>query len=170
MIIEYEGKRPQIGSNVFIAPTATLIGDITIGDHASIWYGTVLRGDMEPITVGENTNIQDNCTVHTDYGCPAVIGANVSIGHNAVVHGCTIEDNCLVAINAVVLSGAHMEKGAILAAGSVLRENDRLGEYNLAAGVPAVVKKVLSTEAAQTFLQPVDNYLELSKKHLKLSG
>ena len=170
MIIEYEGKTPQIGKNVFIAPTATLIGDVTIGDNASIWYGTVLRGDMEPITVGENTNIQDNSTVHTDYGCPAVIGANVSIGHNAVVHGCTIEENCLVAINAIVLSGAYMESGSILAAGSVLREKERLEKYNLAAGVPAVVKKVLSKEAAQTFLQPVHNYLELSKKHLELSG
>ena len=168
MIIEYEGKTPQIGKNVFIAPTATLIGDVTIGDNASIWYGTVLRGDMEPITVGENTNIQDNCTVHTDYGCPAVIGANVSIGHNAVVHGCTIEGNCLVAINAVVLSGAYMEEGSILAAGSVLREKERLEKYNLAAGVPAVVKKVLSKKTAQHFLQPVHNYLELSKRHLKV--
>ena len=170
MIIAYEGKTPQIGRNVFIAPNATLIGDVTIGDNASVWYGTVIRGDMEPITIGENTNIQDNCTVHTDYGCPAVIGANVSIGHNAVVHGCTIEANCLVAINAVVLSGAYMETGSILAAGSVLREKERLAEYNLAAGVPAVVKKVLSQESAQVFLQPVRNYLELSKKHLKLAG
>jgi carbonic anhydrase/acetyltransferase-like protein (isoleucine patch superfamily) len=170
MIIAYAGKTPQIGRNVFIAPNATLIGDVTIGDNASVWYGTVLRGDMEPITIGENTNIQDNCTVHTDYGCPAAIGANVSIGHNAVVHGCTIEENCLVAINAVVLSGAYMETGSILAAGSVLRERERLEKYNLAAGVPAAVKKVLSKEAAQTFLQPVQNYLELSKKHLELSG
>ena len=169
MIVAYAGKTPQIGKNVFIAPNATLIGDVTIGDNASIWYNTVIRGDMEPITIGENTNIQDNCTVHTDYGCPAVIGANVSIGHNAVVHGCTIAENCLVAINAVVLSGAHMETSSILAAGSVLREKERLAEYNLAAGVPAVVKKVLSKESAQSFLQPVRNYRELSKKHLRLS-
>lgn len=168
MIIEYAGKRPEIGENVFIAPNATIIGDVTIADNASIWYGTVIRGDMEPITIGANTNIQDNCTVHTDYGCPAVIGANVSIGHNAVVHGCTIEGNCLVAINAVVLSGAYMEEGSILAAGSVLREKERLEKYNLAAGVPAVVKKVLSKKTARHFLQPVHNYLELSKKHLKV--
>jgi carbonic anhydrase/acetyltransferase-like protein (isoleucine patch superfamily) len=170
MIVEYAGMTPQIGKNVFIAPNATVIGDVKIEDNASIWYGTVIRGDMEPITIGENTNIQDNCTVHTDYGCPTVIGHNVSVGHNAVVHGCTIEENCLVAINAVVLSGAYMETGSILAAGSVLREKDRLEKYTLAAGVPAVVKKVLSKEAAQTFLQPVQNYLELSKKHLELSG
>ena len=168
MIIEYEGKSPRIGQNVFIAPTATVIGAVTIGDNASIWYGTVLRGDMEPIIIGTNTNIQDNCTVHTDYGHPVHIGINVSIGHNAVVHGCTIEDNCLVAINAVVLSGAYMETGSVLAAGSVLREKARLEKYNLAAGVPATVKKILSKEAAQAFTQPVANYLELSRKHRKL--
>jgi carbonic anhydrase/acetyltransferase-like protein (isoleucine patch superfamily) len=170
MMVEYAGKTPQIGKNVFIAPNATVIGDVKIEDNASIWYGTVIRGDMEPITIGENTNIQDNCAVHTDYGCPTVIGRNVSVGHNAVVHGCTIEENCLVAINAVVLSGAHMEEGSILAAGSVLREKGRLEKYNLAAGVPAVVKKVLLKESAQTFLQPVHNYLELSKRHAKVHG
>ena len=127
MIVAYEGKTPKIGNNVFIAPTATIIGDVTIDDNASIWYGTVVRGDMEPITIGRNTNIQDNCTVHTDYGHPTIIGGNVSVGHNAVVHGCTIEKNCLIAINAVVLSGAYMAEGAILAAGSVLREKDKLG-------------------------------------------
>ena len=169
MIITYEGKTPRIGKNVFIAPTAVIIGDVAIQDNASIWYGTVLRGDMEPITVGENTNIQDNCTVHTDYGHPTVIGPNVSIGHNAVVHGCVIEENCLVAINAVVLSGAHMARGSILAAGSVLREKGELAAYNLAAGVPAVVKKVLSEEAARAFGQPVRNYRELSRKHQQLT-
>jgi len=168
MIVAYEGKTPKIGNNVFIAPNATLIGDVTVGDNASIWYGTVIRGDMEPITIGRNTNIQDNCTVHTDYGYPTLIGENVSIGHNAVVHGCTIEKNCLIAINAVVLSGAYMAEGAILAAGSVLREKDKLGQYNLAAGVPASVKKVLNKEDAKLFQQPVKNYLELSKRHLQL--
>jgi carbonic anhydrase/acetyltransferase-like protein (isoleucine patch superfamily) len=168
MIIEYAGKTPQIGQNVFIAPNATVIGDVKIGDNASIWYGTVIRGDMEPISIGENTNIQDNCTVHTDYGYPALIGNNVSIGHNAVIHGCTIADNCLVAINAVVLSGATMKKGSILAAGSVLKEKACLEAYNLAAGVPAKVKKVLTEADARPFLQPVKNYLSLSKKHAKL--
>ena len=169
MIIDYKDKKPWIGNNIFIASSAMVIGDVRLGNRTSIWYGVVVRGDMEPITIGKDTNIQDNCTIHTDYGCPTVIGRNVSVGHNAVVHGCTIEENCLVAINAVVLSGAHMEAGSILAAGSVLREKGRLEKYNLAAGVPAVVKKVLSKKAAQTFLQPVHNYLELSKKHLELS-
>ncbi len=168
MIITYEGKTPSIGENVFIAPNATVIGDVTIGDHASIWYGTVLRGDMEPITIGANSNIQDNCTIHTDYGHPAVIGCNVSVGHNAVVHGCTLEDNCLVAINAVVLTGAYLGQGAVVAAGSVVREGDRIDAYTLVAGVPALAKKVLTEEMRQPFLKPVVNYLSLAKKHAKL--
>lgn len=168
MIIEYEGKTPSIGKNVFIAPNAIVIGDVKIDDNASIWYGVVIRGDMEPVSIGENTNIQDNCTVHTDYGHPAVIGSNVSIGHNAVVHGCTIENNCLVAMNAVVLTGAHLEEGSIIAAGSVVKEGDRIEKYTLAAGVPAEVKKVLTNASLQPFLKPVADYLILSKKHMKL--
>ena len=154
MIVAYAGKTPQIGKNVFIAPNATVIGDVTIGDNASVWYGTVLRGDMEPITIGENTNIQDNCTIHTDYGCPTVIGRNVSVGHNAVVHGCTIEENCLVAINAVVLSGAYMETGSILAAGFGFCGKRRPGEKKTAGRGPAVGQKGLVEKAAKTFLLP----------------
>ncbi len=168
MIIEYEGKTPSIGKNVFIAPNATVIGDVEIGDHASIWYGVVIRGDMEPVSIGENTNIQDNCTVHTDFGHPTVIGRNVSVGHNAVVHGCTIEGNCLVAMNAVVLTGAYLEEGSIIAAGSVVKEGDRIEKFTLAAGVPARVKKVLTRESIQPFLKPVKDYLALSGKHKQL--
>jgi carbonic anhydrase/acetyltransferase-like protein (isoleucine patch superfamily) len=160
------GKRPTFGKNVFIAPTAVIIGDVTIRDNASIWYGVVLRGDMEPITIGENTNIQDNCTVHTDYGYPAVLGDNVSVGHNAIVHGCTVEENCLIAINAVVLSGARIRKGSVVAAGSVVREGQEIGPYQLVAGAPAVVKKNLSAEQVEGFGQPVRNYLALARRHL----
>ena len=91
MILEYKGQKPKIGKNVFIAPTATVVGDVEIKDGASIWFGTVLRGDRAAVSVGENSNIQDNCTVHADPGKPAIIGDNVSVGHNAVIHACTIE-------------------------------------------------------------------------------
>ena len=86
MLVEYKGKKPVIGKNVFIAPTAVIIGDVTIGDNASIWFGTVLRGDMAAITIGENSNIQDNCTIHTDSGIPCEVGNNVAVGHNAVLN------------------------------------------------------------------------------------
>jgi carbonic anhydrase/acetyltransferase-like protein (isoleucine patch superfamily) len=170
MLYALNNKKPVIGRNVFIAPTAVVIGDVTIKDNASIWYGVVVRGDMEPITIGVNTNIQDNCTVHTDYGYPAVIGDNVSVGHNAVVHGCTIEDNCLVAINAVVLSGAHIQKGSVIAAGAVVKEGQTVGPNQLVAGAPAAVKKALSPEQVEAFGQPVQNYRKLSELHRNKLG
>jgi carbonic anhydrase/acetyltransferase-like protein (isoleucine patch superfamily) len=165
MLIEYKGRRPEIDPEVFIAPTAVIIGDVTIGKGASIWYGVVLRGDMETITIGEYTNIQDNCTVHTDYGHPAVIGNNVTVGHNAVVHGCTIGDHCLVGMNAVVLSGAHIAESTVVAAGSVVREGQRAGPLELLAGSPAVAKRTLTPEGAKAFRQPVADYRELSVGH-----
>ena len=140
----YNGKHPEIELQTFVAPTAVIIGAVRIMKGASIWYGTVIRGDKEPIVIGENTNIQDNCTVHTDDGQPAVIGSNVSIGHNAVVHGCCIEDNCLVGIGAVVLSGATIGRGSVIAAGSVVREGQEVGSGQLVAGTPARFKRKLS--------------------------
>ena len=111
MIIEYNRIVPTIGKNVFIAPTAVLIGDVTIGDGASIWFNAVLRGDMAPIEIGTNTNIQDNCTVHTDFGKPAIIGDDVTVGHNAVVHGCTIGAGSLV-VPGKQLQGGYLWVGS----------------------------------------------------------
>ena len=141
MILEYKGIKPKIGKNVFIANTATIIGDVVIKDDASIWYGTVLRGDMASISVGEGTNIQDNCTLHTDVDKPAIVGDHVTIGHNAVVHGCVIENNCLIGINSVVLSNAHVKTGSVVAAGSVVKQGQVIGPYHLVAGIPATMKK-----------------------------
>ena len=168
MLLEYKGKKPKIGKNVFIAPTAAVIGDVEIGDNASIWYGAVLRGDMAPVRVGMNSNIQDNCTVHTDAGKPAIIGDNVTVGHNAVVHGCTVESNCLIGINAVVLNDAHVKTGSVVASGSVVREGQSVGPYHLMTGIPASVKKELTEKDAEAFGVPVKNYLELAKEHMKL--
>ena len=168
MIIEFNGIQPKIGANVFIAPTATVIGDVEIKDNASIWYGTVLRGDRAPIVIGRNTNIQDNCTVHTDADSPAVIGDNVTIGHNAVVHGCIIEDRCLIGINATVLSRARVKKASIVAAGSVVVEGQQVGPYQLATGVPAQIKKSLPHNAETELPQSVGNYLKLSANYRKL--
>ena len=126
MILPFGGKLPVIGENVYLAPTAVLIGDVVIGDGSSIWFGTVLRGDMAPIRVGRETNIQDNCTVHVDEGFPAVIGDRVSVGHNAVVHGCTVEDECLVGMGALVLTGALVRRGSVVAANAVVREGQQV--------------------------------------------
>ena len=169
MIIDFNGTHPKIGVNVFIAPTATVIGDVEIKDNASIWYGSVLRGDMAPIVIGRNTNIQDNCTVHTDADSPAVIGNNVTVGHNAVIHGCTIEDRCLIGIGAVVLTGAQVKLGSIIAAGSVVIEGQQIGPYHLVTGVPATTKKELAKNPSADLPQSVKNYLKLAVSHMNVS-
>ena len=166
MIIAYEGVYPRIGKNVFIAPTAVVIGRVEIGDNANIWYGTVIRGDRAPIAIGRNTNIQDNCTVHTDADNPATIGDNVTIGHNAVIHGCTIENNCLIGINATVLSKAHVKEGSAIAAGSVVIEGKPIGPNQLAIGVPATVKKSITMNAPDDLPQSVKNYLKLAASYM----
>ena len=165
MILNYLDKHPQIANDAFIAPTATIIGDVTIASGANIWYGTVIRGDLAPITIGANTNIQDNCTIHTDIDKPAVIGNHVTIGHNAIVHGCTVEERCLIGMNAVVLSGAVIKTGSVIAASALIKEGQEAGPYQLLAGMPAVVKKTLSEEILEILDHPVDEYLELAKNH-----
>lgn len=160
MLIAFNGKRPRIGENVFIAPTAVIIGDVVIEDHASVWYNTVIRGDSDTITIGRCSNIQDNCTLHIDPGKPLQIGAYVTVGHNAVVHGCTIADCCLIGINATVLNGAHIHEGSIVAANALVREGQQVGPYHLVTGVPAALKKEFSEEVVETIRIPADVYVK----------
>ncbi len=165
MLLPYKDKQPIVAPDVFIAPTAVIIGDVEIAEGASIWYGAVLRGDLAPIRIGANTNIQDNCTIHTDLNKPAIIGRHVTLGHNAVVHGCTIEERCLIGINAVVLSGAHIKTGCIIGAGAVIKEGRVAGPYQLLTGIPAVVKKEYAEDVLEVLDWAVDEYLELAGDH-----
>ncbi len=165
MIIEYEGKVPEIGKNVYIAPTAAIIGDVVLADGASVWFGAVLRGDEAPIRVGRNTNIQDNCTIHTDEEQPAILGDNVTVGHNAVVHGCTVENSCLIGIGAIILNGALIRAGSVVAAGSVVREQQVVGPFHLVTGVPAKIKRELPADIHDILQGAVDNYHRLSQAH-----
>jgi carbonic anhydrase/acetyltransferase-like protein (isoleucine patch superfamily) len=167
MILNYMDKHPQIAKEAFIAPTATIIGDVTIEPGASIWYGSVVRGDLAPIIIGANTNIQDNCTIHTDVDKPAIIGRHVTVGHNAVVHGCTLEERCLIGMNAVVLSGAVVKTGCVIAAGALIKEGQVAGPYQLLAGMPAVPKKDFTEEILRILELPVSEYLELAQQHRK---
>ena len=167
MIIAYKGITPRIGANVFIAPTAAVIGNVEIKNNASIWYGVVVRGDTAPVTIGRNTNIQDNSTIHTDAGCPVVIGDNITVGHNAVVHGCTVENDCMIGIGAVILSGAKVKKGSIVAAGSVVIEKQQIDPYHLATGTPAKIKKKLPKNPSGVLPQTVKNYLNLAADYIQ---
>jgi len=168
MIIALGEKKPKIGTNVFIAPTAVVVGDVTIGDGSSIWYGAVLRGDMAPIVVGSDTNIQDNCTVHTDYGKPAHIGSRVTIGHNAVIHACTIEDDCLIGMGSILLNESVVRTGTMVAAGSLLMERQEVGPDQLAAGSPATSRKTFSTHPIPKIADPVGNYRDAADEHMKM--
>ncbi len=165
MIIEHRGNVPQIGRNVYIAPTAVIVGDVVIEEGASVWFNAVLRGDEAPVRVGRNTNIQDNCTVHTDTDKPAIIGEDVTIGHNAIVHGCTVENGCLIGMGAIVLNDSRIKSGSVVAAGSVVREGQTVGPNQLVAGSPAIVKRELSGDIQEILRGAVDSYLRLSRAH-----
>ena len=165
MILDYKGTRPKIGKDVFIAPTAVIVGDVEIRDGASIWYGTVVRGDRAPITIGKNTNIQDNCTLHTDPGKPVRIGQRVSVGHNAVVHGCTLDRYSLIGIGAVVLNGAWIKEGSIVASGAIVKEGQIVGPFQMVAGIPAVLKKELPASVIDQTIGTSKTYQMLAEAH-----
>ncbi len=165
MIIEFAGRKPVIGRNVFIAPSAVVIGDVTLGDNCSVWFNAIIRGDLDAITIGADTNIQDNCTLHVDQGVPLAIGANVTVGHNAVVHGCTIEDEVLIGMQSIVMNGAVIRKGSVVAAGAVIMEGRQIGPRQLVAGMPAQVKRELDDSTLELILLAAEHYKSLAKSY-----
>ena len=144
MIIELDGKTPQVADDAFIAPTAVLIGDVTVGAGASIWFGAVLRGDNSAIVIGAGSNVQDNCVIHCADELPTIVGENVTVGHMAMLEGCVIGDGSLVGMGAIVLQRAKVGANALVAAGAVVGEGMEIPDGVLAAGVPAKVKKELA--------------------------
>lgn len=156
-----------MGKNCFIARTAVLIGDVTIGDNVAIFDHTVLRGDMNSITVGDNSNIQDNVTIHTDVNNPAVIGENVSVGHNAIVHGATLGNKIIVGMGAIVMNGARISSGSVVAAGTVVTEGKEVPENSLIAGVPGKVKREGDPGLKEYARINAQSYGVLREKHLK---
>ena len=146
-IVELGGVRPTIGADVWLAPTAVLIGDVHVGDRANVWFGAVLRGDSSRITVAAGTSVQDNAVIHCAHELPTEIGEGVVIGHAAMLEGCVIEDGALIGMGAIVLQRARVGARSVLAAGAVLGEGKEVAPGMLAAGVPAVEKKPLSGSA-----------------------
>ncbi len=161
IIKEVRGFIPVIGKNCYLAETAAVIGDVTMGDNCSIWFGTVLRGDVNSITIGNNVNIQDGAVVHTLYQrSKTVIGDNVSIGHNATVHGATVESNCLIGMGATILDNAVVESGAIVAANALVTSGMRVESGWIYAGVPAKKIKEVSTEQQKNIVKRIaDDYI-----------
>lgn len=165
LIKAIDGRAPQLHTDSWVAPNATVIGPVTIGAKASVWYGAILRAEFEPITVGEGSNLQDNVTVHVDPGFPAAIGAGVTVGHNAVLHGCTVEDGCLVGMGAVVLNGAVIGAGSTIAAGAVVPQGAVIPARSLVAGVPAKVRRELTDDEVAANKLNAHVYEHLSELH-----
>ncbi|GFE20352.1 gamma carbonic anhydrase family protein [Streptomyces libani] len=159
------GKEPRVDQKAFTAPTSVVLGEVTMGPGASVWYHTVLRADCGPIVLGADSNIQDNCTVHVDPGFPVTVGERVSVGHNAVLHGCTVEDDVLIGMGATVLNGAHIGEGSLVAAQALVPQGMQVPPGSLVAGVPAKVKRQLTDEERETIKLNAVMYLELAARH-----
>ncbi len=150
------GFTPQFGANCWFAENATIVGDVVMGDNCSVWFNSVVRGDVNSIRIGDNVNIQDGAVLHCTYEKTTVqIGNNVSIGHNALVHGCTIEENVLIGMGAIVMDNCHIETNCILAAGAVLLEGTKMESWSVYAGVPAKKVKSLSPELFEGEVQRI---------------
>ncbi|MEM7802780.1 MAG: gamma carbonic anhydrase family protein [Chloroflexota bacterium] len=158
MIYQYKGKAPNLAEDIFVAPTAVVIGDVTAESNVSIWFGSVVRGDTGIIKIGEGSNIQDNCVVHVNDRFDTLIGSEVTLGHGVIVEGCVIGDGSLIGMGAIVLSGAKVGKGCVVAAGAVVREGQEIPDSSLAAGVPAKVIRQYSPEEAEKIKQIAHHY------------
>lgn len=164
-ILTLEGKTPRIDPSAWVAPNAYVIGDVEIGPGASIWYGVVLRGDVEPIRIGARTNIQDGSVVHTDRGHPALIGDDVTIGHMACVHGCTIGNRALVGIGAIVLTDATLAEECVVGAGALVAEGKAFEAGSLLLGVPAKRIRGVTPQEAERFARGTAHYVANGSRH-----
>ncbi len=152
---------------VYIAEGAKVIGNVSIGKFSSLWYNSVVRGDINRITIGEKTNVQDNSVIHIANDQPTIIGDNVTIGHNAIIHGCTIEDGVLIGMGAIILNGAVIQKGSVIAAGTLIKEKEVVPPFSLYVGVPGRKIKALSEESYNNNLGWAEKYYQLSLRHQK---
>jgi carbonic anhydrase/acetyltransferase-like protein (isoleucine patch superfamily) len=156
---------PQVAESAWVAPGAFVIGDVHLGEESSVWYGAVLRGDTEPIRIGDRTNVQDGCILHADPGFPAIVGQDCVVGHNAVVHGCQIGDNCLVGMGATILNGAKIGDGSIVAAGAVVPEGREFPPHSLIVGVPAKRAGDITDEQTADIERGASEYVERAAAH-----
>ena len=168
LIQPYKGIYPQIAENSFVAATAVVIGDVVIGENCSIWYGASMRGDVNYIRMGDNSNVQDCAVCHvTKDTAPLHIGNHVTIGHGAVIHGCTINDHVLVGMNSTILDGAEIGEGSIVAANALVPMGMKVPPRSLVAGVPAKVKKELTAQDMEFIDSFAQNYIEECEVYLK---
>lgn len=164
-LVRYLDKTPRMSSDAYVMQGTYLIGDVLVKKHAGIWFGAVLRGDIAPIVIGEETNIQDNSVVHVDFDMPTIVGDRVTVGHGAILHGCIIEDECLIGMGATVLSGAVVEKGSMVGAGALVPPGMRIPAGSLAVGLPAKILRQLSPEEQEKIRESAKHYLEFARNY-----
>lgn len=164
LIVNYSGFSPQIADDVYLAPGSHIIGRVSIGKGSSVWFNTVVRGDIDEIIIGKYVNIQDNSVIHVDNGCPTNIGEYVVVGHNAVLHGCTIGNGTLIGMGAIVLNGAQVGENALVAAGSIVREGGIIPAGALAVGSPARVIRKLKSEEIARIRDGAEIYYKLARE------
>ena len=165
IIKDFKGKSPVL-TGAYLAEDAVIIGDVVVKPGASVWYGTVLRGDMGEIYIGENTSVQDNSVAHCTEGMPTIIGANCVVGHNAILHSCIVEDRCLIGMGATLLDGCHIGTGSIIAAGAVVSPNKEIPPNSMVMGVPGRVVRTLSEEEVSATDVSVQHYLSYAGEQL----
>lgn len=167
MIMDFDGVTPRINKNTYISEGVDIIGKVNVEENVNIWFGTRLRGDMNNIVIGENTNIQENSVVHVDVNSPCIIGRNVTIGHGAIIHGCNISDNVLVGMGSIILNNTKIGKNSIIGAGSLVTQGKDFPEGVLILGNPAKVIRQLTEAEIESIQCSADNYVSLSKKYKK---
>ncbi|MGN6109281.1 MAG: gamma carbonic anhydrase family protein [Kofleriaceae bacterium] len=170
-IRSYDGKRPVIGRGVFLAETCAVIGEVEIGDESSIWYGTVLRGDVMPIRIGARTSVQDGTIVHvTSERFGTEIGSDCTIGHGAIIHACVVEDQCLIGMGAILLDGARIGAGSLVGAGALVTPGTVIPPGSLVIGSPAKVKRPVSDKEREQIAYGAAHYVEVTRRYLAGEG
>jgi gamma-carbonic anhydrase len=169
LVIPYLDKSPAIGENVFLAPMTAVIGDARLGDRVSIWFGAVLRGDINYVAVGEGSNIQDNSVLHVADDAPCVLGKRVIVGHRAMLHGCTVEDDCLIGMGSIILDHALIGHHSVIGAGALVTKNTIIPPYSLVLGSPAKVKRTLTHEEAEAQLVFAPKYEKVARNYKPVS-
>lgn len=170
-LLKFKNHQPKLGKEVFIAPGSQVIGQVEIGLGASIWFNTVVRGDVDFIRIGEKTNVQDNSVIHVTGGVhPTVIGKEITIGHRVIVHGCTLKDRCLIGMGSIILDGAVVEEESMIAAGSIVTPGTVIPPRVLAMGSPCKVKRDLTAQEIQFLSASAEHYYQLAAEYLKLKA
>lgn len=167
MLISFNNHQPDIANDVFLAPGCKIIGNVIIQKKSSIWYNTIIRGDLAQIKIGENTNIQENSSLHVDPDLPIILKNNITVGHGAILHSCSIENNCLIGMGAKILNKAKIGKNSIIGAGTVITENKKVPPNSLVLGVPGKVIRKINEDEKQKINNSAKEYHYLSQKYKK---